>query len=70
MFLGCLLFSVKWIDMGSNCQYLTYLVIFYSPVYCDVNDLMKNLQINFDYWKAQEELAGKEQQPSQAIDNS
>ncbi|RUS91914.1 hypothetical protein EGW08_000316, partial [Elysia chlorotica] len=39
-------------------------------VYSDVTDLMTNLQINFDYWKAQEERTGKEQHPSQAIDNS
>ncbi|GFO30563.1 phosphodiesterase [Plakobranchus ocellatus] len=38
--------------------------------YCDVVELMKNLQINFDYWKAQEEITGKDQAPSQAIDNS
>ncbi|KAK3725691.1 hypothetical protein RRG08_043106 [Elysia crispata] len=58
-----------------KCQ-LAFINIFITSmfdawdVYCDVSDLMKNLQINFDYWKAQEELTGKEQHPSQAIDNS
>lgn len=39
-------------------------------VYCDVPELMRNLQLNYDYWKAQEELKDKEQAPPQGVDNS
>ncbi|CAG5127585.1 unnamed protein product, partial [Candidula unifasciata] len=39
-------------------------------IYCDIPELMQHLQINYDFWKAQEELKDKEQVTSQGMDNS
>ncbi|CAG5118718.1 unnamed protein product, partial [Candidula unifasciata] len=39
-------------------------------VYCHIPELMKHLQLNYNYWKAQEELKDKEKVPVQGVDNS
>ncbi|XP_012942280.1 high affinity cAMP-specific and IBMX-insensitive 3',5'-cyclic phosphodiesterase 8B [Aplysia californica] len=39
-------------------------------IYCDIPELMNHLQLNYDYWKDQQELKEKEQKSSQGVDNS